>query len=87
MIDLNNHKLELTYPCSWCYKIVILQEHNANAIARNVLENREHKVSKSKVSSKGKFKSYNIELQVNSDEDRTSLHKQFGEHKNVKMVV
>ena len=87
MIDLNNHKLELDYPCSWCYKIVILQEHNANAIARNVLDDREHKVSKSKVSSKGKFKSYNIELQVHSDEDRTSLHKQFGEHKNVKMVV
>jgi putative lipoic acid-binding regulatory protein len=87
MIDLNNHKLKLDYPCSWCYKIVLLNEHNANAIARNVLEHREHKVTKSKVSSKGKFKSYNIDLTVHSDEDRENLHKVFGEHKNVKMVV
>jgi putative lipoic acid-binding regulatory protein len=87
MIDLNNHKLKLDYPCSWSYKIVLLQEHNANAIARNVLNDREYKVSKSKVSSKGKFKSYNIDLMVHSDEDRTNLHKFFGEHKNVKMVV
>ena len=87
MIDLNNHKLELSYPCDWCYKIIILNEHNANAIAKNILNEREHKVSKSKVSSKGKFKSYNINITVNSDEDRSSLHKEFGEHKNVKMVV
>jgi len=87
MIDLNEHKLKLDYPCSWIYKIVILHEHNANAIARNVLEDREHKVSKSKVSSKGKFKSYNIDIMVISDDDRTNLHKVFGEHKNVKMVV
>jgi len=87
MIDLNNHKLELSYPCSWVYKIIILEEHNANAIARNVLDDREYKISKSKVSKKGKFKSYNIDITVTCDEDRTNLHKQFGEHKNVKMVV
>jgi len=87
MIDLNNHKLELTYPCTWCYKIVILDEHNANAIAKNILQTREHKVTKSKVSSKGKFKSYNIDLTVTSDEDRTSLHMQFHKHENIKMVI
>jgi len=87
MIDLNEHKLELEYPCKWCYKIVIKDEHNGNAIARNVLEDRDHKVTKSKVSSKGKFKSYAIDLIVTSDEDREQLHKDFHEHKNVKMVV
>ena len=87
MIDLNKHKLELEYPCEWCYKIIIKDEHNANAIARNVLNDRTHKVIKSNTSSKGKFKSYNIDLIVHSDEDREKLHKLFGEHKNVKMVV
>jgi putative lipoic acid-binding regulatory protein len=87
MIDLNNHKLELKYPCSWCYKIVILNEHNANKIAKEVFVDREHTVTKSKVSSKGKFKSYNLEIIVTSDEDRTNFHKVIGEHKQVKMVV
>jgi putative lipoic acid-binding regulatory protein len=39
------------------------------------------------VSSKGKFKSYNLEIIVTSDEDRTNFHKVIGEHKQVKMVV
>lgn len=87
MIDLNNHKLQLDYPCNWQYKIVILQEHNANEISLDILKTREHKVTQSKVSSKGKFKSYNIDLIVISDDDRTNLHKIFSEHKYVKMVV
>ena len=87
MIDLNNHKLELEYPCSWCYKIVIKDEHNGNKIAKEILDNRKHKVTKSKVSSSGKFKSYNVDLLVHSDEDRTALHKLFKDHKNIKMVV
>ena len=39
MIDLNNHKLELNYPCNWCYKIVIKHEHNGNKIAKEVFVN------------------------------------------------
>ena len=87
MIDLNDHKLELEYPCSWCYKIVIKTEHNGNKIAKEVLETRSHKVTKSKVSSKGKFKSFNIDIEVTSDEDRTNIHKLLGDHQHIKMVV
>ena len=87
MIDLNDHKLELSYPCSWCYKIVIKHEHNGNKIAKEIFDDREHKVTKSKVSSKGKFKSYSIDTVVHNDEDRTNLHKVIGEHQHVKMVV
>jgi putative lipoic acid-binding regulatory protein len=87
MIDLNDHKLELEYPCSWCYKIVVRDEHNGNKIAKEVFDAREHKVTKSKVSSKGKFKSYSIDTTVHSDEDRNELHQLLKNHKNIKMVV
>lgn len=87
MIDLNQHKLKLEYPCKWCYKIVILHEHNANKIAKEIFKDREHSVTKSKVSSKGKFKSFNLEILVHNDDDRTHFHKVIGEHKHVKMVV
>ena len=87
MIDLNDHKLELEYPCSWCYKIVVKSEHNGNKVAKDILDIREHKVTKSKVSSGGKFKSYSVDLLVHSDDDRKELHKQFGDHNHVKMVV
>jgi putative lipoic acid-binding regulatory protein len=87
MIDLTKHKLKLQYPCSWCYKIIIEKEHNANMITKNILQSRIHQVSRSKISSKGKFKSYNIDLIVNDSNDRENLHKLFSEHQNVKMVI
>lgn len=87
MIDLNKHKLELVYPCEWCYKIVIHNEHDGHLIAKDVFGDREHKVSHSKASSKGKFKSLNIELLVHNDDDRTHFHKVLHEHEKIKMVI
>ncbi len=87
MIDLSQHKLELEYPCDWCYKIVIKDQHNGNKIAKTVLQDRDHTVTKSKTSSSGKFKSYNINTTVHSDEDRNNIHQLLKDHKQVQMVV
>lgn len=87
MIDLNQHKVELEYPCNWEYKIVIKSEHNINPIVKEILEDREHKISPSKTSTKGKFESFSLKLTVHSDEDRTTIYKQLGKHERIKMVV
>jgi uncharacterized protein len=87
MIDLNNHKLELEYPCEWEYKVVIKSETDINPITKEIFETREHSVKKSKQSSKGKFCSYNIKLTVESDEDRTGIYKILHAHEHIKMVV
>ncbi|QKF83412.1 DUF493 domain-containing protein [Halarcobacter ebronensis] len=87
MIDLNQHKLELTYPCSWKYKIVILETINVKYISKDIFGDRDHSVKESNVSKKGKFKSYTIELLVHNDDDRKELYKQLGEHKDIKMVL
>lgn len=87
MIDLSKHKLELTYPCSWKYKIVILESVNVKYISKDIFGQREHSVKESNVSKKGKFKSYTIELIVHNDDDRTELHRQLGQHKDIKMVL
>lgn len=87
MIDLNQHKLELDYPCSWKYKVVILESTNIKYISKDVLGQREHNVKESKVSTKGKFKSYSIELIVHNEDDRKEIYKILGEHQDVKMVL
>lgn len=87
MIDLNKHKLELTYPCTWKYKIVILETTNVKYISKDVFGNRDHNVEESKVSKKGKFKSYNIELIIHNDDDRKELHRLLSDHKDIKMVL
>ena len=54
---------------------------------KEVVLQREHSVKVSKVSSKGKYKSYTLELLVHNDDDRTEIYKMLGDHSNIKMVL
>ncbi len=87
MIDLNEHTLELDYPCSWKYKLVVREHTNINTVITDVIEQREHSVKPSKTSSKGKFKSYTMELIVHNEEDRKMLYELLGKHTDIKMIV
>ncbi|AXH13529.1 HP0495 family protein [Halarcobacter bivalviorum] len=87
MIDLNKQQLQLDYPCSWKYKIVILETSNARKITEEILIQREFSLEKSKVSKKGKFKSYSLELLVHNEDDRKEIYKMLGDHKDIKMVL
>ncbi len=87
MIDLNNKKLELNYPCSWEYKLVVLEECNIKKCVKEIILEREHSLNSSKTSSKGKFKSYNLKLFVHNEDDRLELFRLLGEHKDIKMVL
>ena len=87
MIDLSKEKLVLEYPCSWEYKLVVLEHIDIHFTVKEVVSSREHKVKESKVSSKGKYKSYTLELLVHNDDDRKEIYKMLGEHSNIKMVL
>jgi len=87
MIDLNQHKLELDYPCNWTYKVVIRKEQNMNKIIKEILEKRKHGIKPSKTSSGGKFKSYTLDLIVEDEKDRKDLYQLLGDHEHIKMVV
>ena len=87
MIDLNQHKLELDYPCDWEYKVVIRCENDIKCIIKEVLEDRKHGIKPSKTSSKGKFKSFTLEMMVHNEEDRKDIYKLLGDHEHIKMVV
>ena len=87
MIDLNDKKLELDYPCSWEYKLVVLETTNIKQTVKEVIFEREHKVKESKVSSKGKYKSYTLEMLVHNEDDRKEIYKMLGDHSHIKMVL
>jgi len=87
MIDLNKHKLELDYPCNWTYKLVVVETVNVKEVVTEVITQREHKLEESKVSSKGKFKSYTLDLIVHNEDDRKTIFEQLGNHSLIKMVL
>lgn len=87
MIDLNEHQLELDYPCNWEYKIVIRHEQTIQEIIKEVLEQREHNIKPSKKSTGGKFKSYTLDMLVHNEDDRKEIYKMLGDHEHIKMVL
>lgn len=87
MVDLSNEKLELNYPCSWIYKIVILETSNVKIITKEVFGERVHNTKASKTSKKGKFKSFTIDMIVHNEEDRKALYELLGNHTQIKMVL
>jgi len=87
MIDLNQHKLELEYPCSWVYKLVVLESVNIKKVVTSIIGERTHDIKPSKTSSKGKYKSYALDLIVHNDDDRKGLHELLGNHDDIKMIV
>ena len=65
----------------------LLKHIDIKITVKEVISNREHKVKESKVSSKGKFKSYTLELLVHNEDDRKEIYKMLGDHSNIKMVL
>ncbi len=87
MIDLSKEKLELNYPCNWVYKVIGLSQKDVKSAIDDILEKREYKLKASKTSSKGKFQSFNLELLVHNDDDRTTIYEMLGKHAKIKMVL
>lgn len=87
MIDLNKEKLQLDYPCNWTYKLIVKEDTDIKKIARDILLKREHTISDSNSSKKGKFKSYALETLVHNEDDRKELFSNLSKHKDIKMIV
>jgi putative lipoic acid-binding regulatory protein len=87
MIDLSKHKLELNYPCNWQYKLVVHHTKTIQDIISNTISDREHDIKPSKKSSKGKYKSYTLELLVHNEDDRQEIYRILSDHEHIKMVL
>ena len=72
MCDLNKEP-EISYPNFWEYKIIVLDSENAEAIAQGAVGERQHKITPSKSSKESKYKSYNLSVLVNSNEERLEI--------------
>lgn len=80
-------KLELTYPCSWSYKLIAGEKEALEQAIRDVLDEREHKLTHSKNSKGGKYVSMNLDLLVHNEDDRNFIYEALKAHQNIKMVL
>ena len=82
-----NFDFNVLFTCTWEYKLVVLEDIDIDFTVKEVISIREHKIKISKVSSKGKYKSYTLELLVHNEDDRKEIYKMLGDHSNIKMVL
>ncbi|MEA2091824.1 MAG: DUF493 domain-containing protein [Campylobacterota bacterium] len=80
-------KLELTYPCSWSYKLIAGEKEALKQAIRDVIDEREHKLTHSKNSKGGKYISMNLDLLVHNEDDRNFIYEALRAHQNIKMVL
>jgi len=90
LIDLNSKelpKLELEYPCNWCYKVIAHGVEDINEAVKEVILEKPHTLVHSNKSKGGKFVSMNLDLLVDSEDERDFIFRALKAHQNIKMVL
>jgi len=87
MTDEKNKNIEMEYPCPWAYKIIGPdKEQMQNAVAE-IIRDYKYNISPSNVSATAKYICLNVELNVESESQRTALYEALKAHPAVKMVL
>jgi putative lipoic acid-binding regulatory protein len=87
MIDLNNQKVEIKYPCRWNYKAVGKDKFQLKREISEAILEHDFNISSSKASKTGKFISLNVDVHVISDEHRQNIYKKISSIECVLQVV
>ena len=84
---LQGKKLELEYPCNWCYKVIASEKEALQNAIKDVIDQREHKLSDSNTSKTGKYISMNLDMLVHNEDDRQFIYDALKKHQDIKMVL
>ena len=87
IINDSKEKLELEYPCSWCYKLIGNEEEAIEKAIHDIINEREYKLKQSNSSKNGKYVSLNLDLLVHNEDDRNFIYEALKAHQNIKMVL
>jgi len=87
IINESKEKLELTYPCDWSYKLIAGEKEALQKAIRDVIDEREHKLTHSNKSKSGKYISMNLDLLVHNEDDRNFIYEALKAHNAIKMVL
>ncbi|ABB45295.1 conserved hypothetical protein [Sulfurimonas denitrificans DSM 1251] len=87
ILNARDEKLSLEYPCDWSYKLIASEVEALKQAIRDVIDEREHKLSHSKNSKGGKYVSMNLDMLVHNEDDRNFIYEALKAHQNIKMVL
>ena len=87
LTDRDLPKLELDYPCSWCYKVIANESAHIEGAVKEIILEKPHTLKASNSSKTGKFVSMNLDLIVSNEEERDFIFRALKAHQQIKMVL
>jgi len=82
-----NNKADISYPCSWKYKVVVNASQKIDTLLAEILKQKEYSCAFSHKSKNGKYSSYGIEILVFNEEERILFFDKLKELVGVKFVL
>ncbi|MBF0198145.1 MAG: DUF493 domain-containing protein [Planctomycetes bacterium] len=82
-----NEKPQIDYPISWGYKLIGSDKNQLAQAAEEVLKDKSFSKKEGGTSSKGKFSSISISVDVNSEKERNDFFTSFSKHPHIKFVL
>jgi putative lipoic acid-binding regulatory protein len=77
----------ITYPTQWTYTVIGKDRSELERAVADVVGKRTHKLSLSKISSKGRYMSMTLELMVVTESERLRIFESLRKHPAVKLVL
>lgn len=86
-INKESGNVALEYPRMWTYKVIGADAVALDAAIQNVMVGRDYHLESSNSSSGGKYVSFTVELEVETEQVRNEIFGLLQNHPEVKMVI
>jgi len=83
----NMCKVKIDYPCQWLYKVIGSDQEKLHRALMEIVSDNSCDISSSNSSRTGKYHSLNLEVTVQSEEERNAIYMALKAHPQVKMVL
>jgi len=80
-------KVKLNYPCQWLYKVIGTDHEQLRKTIMEIINKIPCEISLSNSSSSGKYICLNLEIIVQSEEERNSIYSSLKSHPLIKIVL
>jgi len=87
MMNEEECKPRIAYPCPWVYKVIGRDLEGLRCAVAEVMQGSEHTVTPSRSSKSGAYHCLNVELTVESELVRLGLYERLRRHPAVIMVM
>lgn len=80
-------RAQLDYPCQWLYKVIGTDHEELLQAINQIITSKPCTINLSNTSSKGNYLCLNLEVSVQSEEERDAIYVDLKMHPHVKIVL